>query len=190
MSVRSLCKPLLASSTSALGPHVGVAVTPDAKAASARRSAQAGIDRHAVLRVKLASSRTAAALPTPSGPKGSSGNRGCRVSGPQKPQRHCPLRLLPFKAVRSASARAVAIKDVSGKIPGFRHCPPKSIFSVKRLCSRAPPCRQEHKQRSLLPPASCGSRSPTARFTGHGQSVCLKRWQLCSFSGSGQPRQG
>ena len=52
--------------------------------ATRRRNASTTIDSRPSLRVSLLPSRTAAALPTPSGPKGSSGNRRCRVSGPQK----------------------------------------------------------------------------------------------------------
>ena len=52
--------------------------------ATCRRNTSTTIDSRPSLRVSLLPSRTAAALPTPSGPKGSSGNRRCRVSGPQK----------------------------------------------------------------------------------------------------------
>ena len=46
-----------------------------------RRKASTAIDSRPSLRVSVFPSRTAAALPTPSGPKGSSGNRRCRTPG-------------------------------------------------------------------------------------------------------------
>ena len=69
-----------------------------------QRKASPAIDSIPPLRVSLLPSRTAAALPTPSGPKGSSGNRRCRVSGPQKTATVSRCGFLRWRARRTPKA--------------------------------------------------------------------------------------